>query len=394
MHLPVISLLFLLPSLCILASAQDKPFVMLVSILLFLSFLLTASGVLLKRKKNSKAFATTPFLLGYTALFVFSTCSLSVLSSFSPWLILYNTITLIAYGSILSSQYTATLKNLLMLAGASLSSFVVSLLLFPFSLVPFSFLFLVNASLPIGVVLWESRKRKGKASASRLSLQSMLAHEIRTPLTIMQTTTNLLLEEIPGPLNTRQKQFVKSNYEYTQRLITFSENMLTLLKFEKEFEIKGSEKLNIRHITQDIVAFFGPLLQIKGQTIRYSFPALLNNPIGDESLIRQVFINLIHNAVKHTREGGYIVISVTQDDNQMVVSISDNGEGVEGEGRENLFREFYQEKGSHDEFQDGFGLGLSIARQIIQKHGGNVYITSVKDKGTIVSFTLPAKAVR
>lgn len=389
MHLPIISLLFILPSLFTLASAPLRPSALLVSILLLLSFGMQTIGFWLNRKGKSKAFATTYFLLGYTALFVISTSSSSVLSSFSPWYVLYNTITLTAYGSVLSTLYAVTGKNLLLLALASLLSFVASLILFPFSL-----LFLVNSSLPIGVVLWESRKRKGNASASRLSLQSMLAHEIRTPLTIMQTTTNLLLEEIPGPLNTRQKQFVKSNYEYTQRLITFSENMLTLLKFEKEFEIKGSEKLNIRLITQDIVAFFGPLLQIKGQTIRYSFPALLNNPIGDESLIRQVFINLIHNAVKHTREGGYIVISVTQDDDQMVVSISDNGEGVEGEGRENLFREFYQEKGSHDEFQDGFGLGLSIARQIIQKHGGNVYITSVKDKGTIVSFTLPAKAVR
>ncbi len=105
-------------------------------------------------------------------------------------------------------------------------------------------------------------------------------------------------------------------------------------------------------------------------------------------------MNLIHNAIKHTSEGGYIVISVTQDDNQLVVNISDNGIGVQGDGRENLFKEFYQEESQVEQFKDGFGLGLSIVRRIIEKHGGQVYITSVKNKGTIVSFTLPAKAIR
>ena len=238
-----------------------------------------------------------------------------------------------------------------------------------------------------------SHNKSRENSSSKVALQSMLAHEIRTPLTIMQTTSNLLLEEIPGPLNSKQKQFVQTNYEHTQRLITFSENMLTLLKFEKEFDLKKKEKVNIRLITQDVITFFEPLLQYKKQSIRYSLPSLLSSPIGDEALIRQVFVNLIHNAVKHTSEGGYIIISVTQDDNQIVVNISDNGRGVEGEGRENLFKEFYQEEQQHEQLKDGFGLGLSIVRKIIQKHGGQVYITSVKNKGTIVSVTLPAKAI-
>lgn len=392
MYVPLASLLFLLPPLFVLVSEHEGSHVLFLAVLCLLvggTLLLTTIGfVVRKRKKTGEAW-NTPLLLGFTALFLFSTCSTSSIVSFAPWSIMYNTLVLVMYGHALSLYVSASVKNLLLIAGVSLASSLLSMRFFPFS-----YSFLVYACLPVGGVLFESKRLAKGNSASRVSLQSMLAHEIRTPLTIMQTTTTLLLEEVPGPLNARQKQFVKSNYEYTQRLITFSENMLMLLKFEKEFELKQREKINIRLITQDMVAFFSPLLLIKQQTIRYSFPALLNNPMGDESLIRQVFINLIHNAVKHTKEGGYIIISVTQDDEQMVVSISDNGKGVEGEGRENLFKEFYQEKVVSEEFQDGFGMGLSIARQIIQKHGGKMYITSVKDKGTVVSFTLPAKAIR
>lgn len=389
MYLPIITALFLLPTL---ATIRNKPLFwlsLILSMLFFLVLILTTLGYYLQRKGKRDKFTTGALLLGCTGLFLFSTYWTGSITAFSPLIIFYNTIILVFWGYALAQYVSSSVKNLLLIASFSLISLVASLFFFPFSLV-----FLLNACLPIGSFVAEALKRKKNTSSSRISLQSMLAHEIRTPLTIMQTTTNLLLEEIPGPLNARQKQFVKSNYEYTQRLITFSENMLTLLKFEKEFDLKKKENINIRLITQDMVAFFGPLLQVKQQTIRYSFPALLNTPLGDESLIRQVFINLIHNAVKHTKEGGHIVISVTQDDEQMVVSISDNGKGVEGEGRENLFKEFYQEKVIDEQFQDGFGLGLSIARQIVQKHGGMVYITSVKDKGTIVSFTLPAKAIR
>ncbi|MDY0290435.1 MAG: HAMP domain-containing sensor histidine kinase [Sphaerochaeta sp.] len=389
MNVAVLLLFFLLPSVATLQQDSSARLSWILTIVLGLLSLLALLGAFLQTKGKKNPCTSTFLLLGFTAIALFSTSSTSASLSFSPWIILYNTLVLLLWGYVLSLHLPFSAKNLWLIGSLSCLSCMASLLFSPFSSIS-----LLLGLLPLGTFIWEHHKKERSSSASRISLQSMLAHEIRTPLTVMQTSTSLLLEEIPGPLNAQQQQFVRSNYEYTQRLITFSENMLMLLKFGKEFEPKMDEKINIRLVTRDIVAFFGPLLQIKQQSIRYSFPALLSTPYGDENLIRQVFINLIHNATKHSREGGEIFISVTQDDEQVVVSISDHGKGVVGEGRENLFREFYQEKTLPEEFHDGFGLGLSIARQIVEKHGGKVYITSVKDKGTVVSFTLPAKAVR
>lgn len=389
MNVAVLLLFFLLPSVVTLQQGSSALLSWILTIVLALLSLFTLLGAFLQTKGRKNPCTSTFLLLGLTSIALFSTSSTSASLFFSPWIILYNTLVLLLWGYVLSLYLPFSAKHLWLIGSFSCLSCIGSLLFFSFS--SLSLLFCL---LPLGTFIWEHYKKEKSGSTSRISLQSMLAHEIRTPLTVMQTSTSLLLEEIPGPLNAQQQQFVRSNYEYTQRLITFSENMLMLLKFEKEFEPKMDEKINIRLVTHDIVAFFGPLLHIKQQSIRYSFPALLSTPLGDENLIRQVFINLIHNAIKHSREGGEIFISVTQDDEQVVVSISDHGKGVVGEGRENLFREFYQEKTLPEEFHDGFGLGLSIARQIVEKHGGKVYITSVKDKGTVVSFTLPAKAVR
>ena len=220
------------------------------------------------------------------------------------------------------------------------------------------------------------------------------AHEIRTPLTIMQTTENVLMEQIAGPLNARQKKFMESIFINTHRLITFSENMLTLLKLERDWQPDLSKHIDLRLIIRQVADTMQPMLLVKHQQITYSFPSLLSRPKADEAWIRQVLINLVHNASKHTDEQGTILITVTQDDQQVVVTVTDTGHGLLGGEREALFKEFYQENKNPKEFQDGFGLGLSIVRSIIERHHGKVYITSTKEMGTMVSFNLPAEASR
>ncbi len=257
---------------------------------------------------------------------------------------------------------------------------------------------------PLSAAIRNSRRlgsllRRSSNEPSELSkkaydhMLATLAHEIRTPLTIMQTTENVLLEQIPGPLNERQKQFLESVYMNTQRLIAFSENMLTLIKIEDDWKPDLSKNVDLRVLTKQVVDTVRPMLDMRRQHIKYSFPSLLAKPKADEAWIRQVLINLVHNASKHTEENGVIIISCTQDDKQVVVTVTDNGLGVVGEGRELLFKEFYQERSRVETYQDGFGLGLSIVRSIIQKHRGDVYITSSKDLGTMVSFNLPAEAI-
>lgn len=257
---------------------------------------------------------------------------------------------------------------------------------------PLASLILLAGSLA-GVVSKYLTSRKGSSTVelARHQMLSTLAHEIRTPLTIMQTTEHVLMEQIPGPLNGRQRKFMESIYINTQRLITFSENMLTLLKLERDWQPDLSKTIDLRILIRQVAETMEPMLMVKNQQIRLSFPSLLSRPRADEAWIRQVLVNLIHNSSKHTDPNGTILVTVTQDDNQVVVTVTDNGHGLLYNQRETLFREFYQEK---QESQDGFGLGLSIVRAIIERHHGKVYISSTKEMGTMVSFNLPAEAVQ
>lgn len=218
-------------------------------------------------------------------------------------------------------------------------------------------------------------------------LLATLGHEIRTPLTVMQTTQTLLMEQSAGELNKKQMGFVESLYINTQRLITFSEQLLSWIKLEKDWQVDLSQPIDLRHITRQVLTTLGPQLEIRKQEVSLQFPGLLAQPKGDEGWIHQVLVNLVHNASKHTKEGGIIIISVTQDDHQVVVNVTDNGQGISLAGREALFQEFFQEHTGTN--QDGFGLGLAIVRNVIAKHHGKVYISSSPNQGTMVSFSLP-----
>ncbi|PKL11356.1 MAG: sensor histidine kinase [Spirochaetae bacterium HGW-Spirochaetae-8] len=272
---------------------------------------------------------------------------------------------------------------------ASGSPLIASLILLAASLVGWS---IMRNSRDLGEKGAGATSRTPRSSESQNHMLSTLAHEIRTPLTIMQTTENILLEQIPGPLNERQRKFLESIYLNTQRLIHFSENMLASIKLDRGWVPDLSSTIDLRLVTKQVVDIMQPLLNQRRQQIRYTFPALLARPKADEPWIRQVMVNLVHNASKHTNEGGLVIISVTQDDEQVVVTVTDNGKGLIGTGREELFKEFFQEQPNSTSGQDGFGLGLTIVRSVIESHGGKVYIGSSPNLGTMVSFTLPAEA--
>lgn len=221
-----------------------------------------------------------------------------------------------------------------------------------------------------------------------------LAHEIRTPLTVVRSAGEVMLDEIAGPLTERQRRFLESIRVNALRLIQFSENLLATIKVDQGWEPDRSAAIDLRRLSRQVAEQMQPLLTQRQQTVRFSFPSLLSRPRADESWIRQVLINLVHNAAKHTTEGGLIVISATEQEGAVVITVSDNGTGLVGDSRTQLFHQFYQEEPHSGAGQDGAGLGLAIVKTVIERHGGAVYAGTSPGAGTMVSFTLPVENTR
>lgn len=220
-------------------------------------------------------------------------------------------------------------------------------------------------------------------------LLSTLSHELRTPLTVIRTATEITLEERPGKINTTQKKFLTSVLDNTMRMVRFVDTILASIKIEYAWFRMDKKPMDVRSVIKKVCTDMIPFISSRDQKLKYTYPNLLSKTIADENWIQQVLINLIYNASKHIGKNGRIIISVTENEQCVVISVSDDGSGITDQEKPKIFSEFYQGSDSEDENIDGAGLGLSIVKNVIEKHNGKVYVGSVVGLGTTLSFTLP-----
>jgi signal transduction histidine kinase len=220
------------------------------------------------------------------------------------------------------------------------------------------------------------------------SILSTLAHELRTPLAMIKSSSEILLEGRPGEVNKTQINFLNTVRGSTLRLMLLVEDLLAQIKIEATWLNVKLKPLDVRPIVKKVIQNIEPLLNQKHQTIRYSFPKLVPKVLADSNWLQQVFINLIHNASKYTSIHGHIVISIKENEQYLVISISDDGLGIKNKEKERIFAEFYRSDNEFADDAEGIGLGLAIVRHVVKKHNGEVYVGSVPGMGSTFSFTV------
>ena len=215
---------------------------------------------------------------------------------------------------------------------------------------------------------------------------SMLSHEIRTPLTLMRASLELLFDESAGPLTGQQRTFLETIYQNEERTATLAQNLLTQARLEAGVFSPKSQPVDLRRIVRLVVNDLRILIEQRNQQIRTYYPQVLPAVLADPALIRQVLINLIQNASRHTSEGGLIIVSIARNDYNLLVSVTDDGAGMGLEHRRQLFKRFST---SGTNSGEGTGLGLVIVKQIVERHGGQVYVDTSLGRGASFYFTLP-----
>ena len=228
-----------------------------------------------------------------------------------------------------------------------------------------------------------------QSMAAKDAILSTLSHEVRTPLTVIQSTIDIMNEGRTGQLNPQQKRFLSSVDSNVRRLVSLSDTILASIKVESDWFSVNLHPIDIRRVIKNVALHMQPVLEEKNQKLRYTFPNLLSKPLADENWIHQVLVNLVHNAVKHLQREGIIQITVNENEHGIAVSVSDNGSGIKTKERLKVFDEYFQGDGYSVTNLDGAGLGLSIVKKVVEKHNGRIYFGSVKGLGTTVVFTLP-----
>ncbi len=216
-----------------------------------------------------------------------------------------------------------------------------------------------------------------------------VSHELRTPLSIQKEGISLLMDEMVGPISVGQKEILEAVMRSIDRLARMISNLLDVSSIETR-KIKFFQKMtNLEDLIKDV------LLEFKKRAFEKHID-LSMKPLGspvrvliDPDKITQVLSNLVDNAIKFTPEGGTVKISLAVLENELECEVRDSGIGITPENLGKAFEKFQQFSRTDGPGEKGFGLGLSIAKGIIELHGGRIWIKSEFGKGTCVMFSLP-----
>ena len=219
---------------------------------------------------------------------------------------------------------------------------------------------------------------------------SAVSHELRTPLTSIKGYASILLSEKLGALPHEVKERLTKINTHSDELTHLVNDLLDIARIESgRFEMKPVP-IDMRHTVDSALDLLNPQLKEKGITVELNFPQQLSCAIADKNQIPRVFINLIGNAVKFVpREAGSIKISASESDEFLQINISDNGIGMSEDDAGRIFEEFYRVDNPINQKVKGTGLGLTLVKNIIQAHGGKIWVISRLNHGSIFSFTLP-----
>lgn len=217
---------------------------------------------------------------------------------------------------------------------------------------------------------------------------SMISHELRTPLFSIQGFIRLILDgEVPDEAT--RTNFLTIVEEQAQHLTNMVSNLLDLSRLEAGLIDLQLETVQIGEIVHRTIAKLRALAQSKNITIKMRVaddaPALS----GDRRWLEHVMTNLVDNAIKFTPQGGKVWVLSKQRASDIVIQVIDSGIGISQEAQKNLFNKFYQVDGSATREAGGTGLGLYITRQIVEAHGGKIWVESIVGQGSVFSFSLP-----
>ncbi|MCI0572986.1 MAG: ATP-binding protein [Myxococcaceae bacterium] len=237
-------------------------------------------------------------------------------------------------------------------------------------------------------VLLQDVTRLKRFDELKNDLVATVAHEFRTPLTSLRMAIHLCVEEVVGPLTTKQADLLNAAREDCERLQKIVDDLLDLSRIQS-----GQLELHVRAVSPDelveeaVAPYRGTAQERQVDLVTFLSPDMDRVEVDPER-ISVVLGNLVANAVRHSPEGGRVEVALAKGDGAVRFEVSDNGPGIPHEHQARIFDRFYRVPGV-----DGgaAGLGLSIARDIVRAHGGDIGVMSEEGKGSRFWFTVPER---
>ena len=227
-------------------------------------------------------------------------------------------------------------------------------------------------------------ERLNNAFSAQRQFTGNAAHELRTPLALMQAQLELFSAEHPD-VRPETAEFLTLLREQTERLIQLTR---TLLEMSNLRQVARNERIQLAPMIEEIFTDLAPLSDKLGVTLTAEGDGIMT---GSDALIYRLIFNLTENAVKYNRPGGSVRVCVTQETEKLLIRVSDTGCGIPEKYQQSIFQPFFRVDKSRSREYGGAGLGLSLVWEIADLHGGSVWVEKSSEKGTTIAVGLPTQ---
>ncbi|MDQ7826280.1 MAG: ATP-binding protein [Candidatus Eremiobacteraeota bacterium] len=248
-----------------------------------------------------------------------------------------------------------------------------------------------DSSLEVDKVIYEAHKEatlRAHLEKVMVNLISNISHELRTPLTCIKGYAETLLE---GAMSDEElcRKFLKIINDEAHRLERLINDLLDLSMIDARQVQMRCKESDLVKVLNEIVSVIHPYARKSNITIKAELPGEIPLINADEDRLRQVLINLIDNAIKYSHSGGVVTVRMTTDRKEVAISVIDEGFGIPETEKDRIFERFYRVDQGISEKSGGRGLGLAIAKYIVEAHGGSISVESCLGKGSTFMITMP-----
>ncbi|MCX6755933.1 MAG: HAMP domain-containing sensor histidine kinase [Candidatus Nomurabacteria bacterium] len=223
----------------------------------------------------------------------------------------------------------------------------------------------------------------------RSDLISISAHQLRTSLSASKWILKMFLDKDLGDITSEQENLLNKAYESTERMIMLTNEMITLNHTEDKILSFNFQDVDlVELLEQTIFEFYGESHKKEIELIFLKPSSILNKVSVDKEMIRVVFQNLVENSIKYSNIHGKVVISISQNEDEIDLSVRDTGITISNDDQKHIFEKFYRTENAKQKDAIGSGLGLYTTKKIVENHKGKIWFES-DEKGTTFFITLP-----
>jgi len=222
---------------------------------------------------------------------------------------------------------------------------------------------------------------------------SMASHQLRTPLTSVKGYLSMVLEGDAGKLTVMQQELLNQAFVSSQRMVYLIADLLNVSRLKTGKFIIDAHPTDLSEVVEGEITQLKEVAKSKKLTLSYEKPKDFPTLLLDETKIRQVIMNFADNAIYYTPRGGKIDIELKEDKSNVYFMVRDDGLGVPKEEQSHLFTKFYRAKNARQARPDGTGLGLFMAKKVINTQGGDILFESKEGKGSTFGFTFKKSAL-